>query len=296
MDEYYRVVKALPLPLSAELAGLNPAIAPRIQEIRLRMHHPVLFTIGGRLCPARRYLPGVQCIEPISAETMQQCFLQLCRDSVYAYEDELHQGFLTISGGHRVGVAGNWGGNGLSMVTSLNLRVARWILCDLPEYVQAFLKRPQAGILVAGPPGCGKTTFLRTLIQYLGATDEIVCVVDERGELTAGDQEGFSRPDYLCCDVYTRCSKAEGIQMALRCMNPTWIICDELGTQEDVRAVEQGTVSGVRFLASMHCDGEESLAQNPRFQSLLHTQAFSRIALLTGKKVPGTICRWMELS
>lgn len=292
MDEYYRAVKALPLPLSAELANLSPSVAVQVQEIRLRVGHPVYFTIGGKLRSATFYLPR---IEQISSEEMQQCFLQLCRYSVYAHEEELRQGYLTISGGHRVGVAGNWGGNGFSSVTSLNLRVARWILCPLPAYVQDYLKSPQAGILVAGPPGCGKTTFLRTLAQRLGHTDDIVCVVDERGELSAGEPKETYRAGKLGCDVYTRCSKVEGIHMALRCMNPAWIVCDELGTQEDVRAVEQGAVSGVRFLASLHCDGHESLARNPRYQSLLHTQAFSRVALLGEKGTPGTIDRWMEL-
>lgn len=295
MDEYYRVVKALPMPFSAELARLNPAVASSVQEIRFRIGQPVSFTIGGKLQPSRRYLPEAQHMDGICAEALQKCFLQLCRYSVYAYEEELKQGFLTIAGGHRVGVAGSWAGHGFSAVTSLNLRVARWIVCALPDYVQAYLKTPQAGMLVAGPPGCGKTTFLRTLVQYLGQTEEIVCVVDERGELMAGENAGFSKAEQIRCDVYTRCPKIEAIHMALRCMNPAWIICDELGTQADVQAVEQAAVSGVRFLASVHCDSYESLAENPRLKSLLHTQAFSRVAFLSGRSTPGTVCRWMEL-
>lgn len=296
MDEYYRVAGALPEPLAGELARLPSRCAPHIQEIRLRVGQPVQFTIQGRLVSCEKYLPEALHAGHISSHCLQACFLQLCRHSVYAHEEELRQGFFTICGGNRIGVAGNRNHGSFSSVTSLNLRVARWVTCELPQPVQKYLSAGAGGILVAGAPGSGKTTFLRTLVQYLSRKDCIVCVVDERGELMAGERTGLSECAQLSCDVYTRCPKAEGICMALRCMNPQYIVCDELGTPADIAAVEQGVASGAFFLASVHCDSPESLQKKPNLQHLLQTGAFSRVAFLGSREKPGTVTQWVDLS
>ncbi len=294
MDEYYRVVQALPEALSDELQALPPQHARSVQEIRLRSGQPVCFTVQGKLIPCTKYLPSVHSAAYLDGETVRTCFLHLCRYSVYAYEEELRQGFFTIRGGNRIGVAGNWSGGYFTSITSLNLRVARWITCDIPKPVRDYLSAGESGLLVAGAPGSGKTTFLRTLVQYLSAGAEILCVVDERGELMAMDGNKPATKQ-MSCDVYTRCSKAEGICMALRCMNPRYIICDELGTKEDVTAVEQGMASGVCFLASVHCDSLQDLRRKPQLECLIGTGAFAAAAFLDGREKPGTVTRWEKL-
>lgn len=295
MDEYYRVAQALPPPLAGELGALSTRYAPHVQEIRLRAGQPVQFTLQGRLTPCHKLLPGVRRASRLGAQDVQECFLHLCRHSVYAYEQELRQGFFTLPGGSRVGVAGSWGPGGFSAITSLNLRVARWITCPLPEPVQEHLTRAAGGLLVAGAPGSGKTTFLRTIVQFLTQREEIVCVVDERGELLAGDGSGLPWPEQVRCDVYTRCPKAEGICMALRCMNPRYILCDELGTGADAAALELGIASGVCFVASVHGDSPETLRSKPQLERLLQTGAFSRAVFLEGRDHPGTVARWVAL-
>lgn len=296
MDEYYSVAGALPPPLSDELRTLDPETAHSVQEIRLRAEQPVFFTIQGKLVPCTRYFSSSHQACYISKDFLQTCFLRLCRYSVYAYEEELCQGFFTIRGGNRIGVAGKRSQGGFTSITSLNLRVARWLTCDLPEAVQDYLIMGNRGLLVAGAPGSGKTTFLRTLVQFLGNTDEIVCVVDERGELVASENKSAPKEPSLHCDVYTRCSKAEGICMALRCMNPRYIVCDELGTSADVAAVEQGVASGVCFLASVHCDSPQALQKRPQLIRLSRTGAFSAVVFLDGRQKPGTVTRWMPIS
>lgn len=296
MDEYYRIAAALPSPFCGELQQLDPRCAPLVQEIRLRAGQPVQFTIKGRLTPAARYLPRAEHLQCMQPRQLQDCFLQLCGHSLYAYEEELRQGFFTILNGDRIGVAGSWSGNGFSAVTSLNLRVARWVTCPLPDEVQTYLLAEQDGLLVAGVPGSGKTTFLRTLIQHLGQRDQVVCVVDERGELMAGNGEGLPRAAQIACDVYTRCPKEEAICMALRCMNPSVIVCDELGTPGDAAAVERGVASGVRFLASVHCDSPQGLRKRPQLSRLLQTGAFRRAVFLDGRDRPGTVVQWVELT
>ena len=292
MDEYYQAASALPQPLAGALAALSPRIAPFVQEIRLRVGQGVQFTVQGQLSPAGKYLPELN--EKISEETLKNCFLQLCRHSVYAYEDELSRGYFTLPGGSRVGVAGCRGGRGFGRVTSLNLRIARPVLCSLPKELTDFLAAPTGGVLVVGVPGSGKTTFLRSILQYLIEQRQIVAVADERGELTGIDCKGkmLVSPG---CDVYTRCSKAAAVEMSLRCMNPRFILCDELGTAEDAAALEWGVASGVVFAASVHCESLQALQKRPQLARLLQTGAFARAVLLAGGHRPGEVAEWKTL-
>lgn len=295
MDEYYSLIRQLPPPYQNELAGLNSQIAPFVQEVRLRAGQPVLFTVKGRLTPCTKYLPGASHCRKLSQQNIQDCFLTLCRHTAYAFEEELKEGFFTIPGGARVGVAGVTGPGGFGCVTSLNLRVARWVVCDLPPEVIRALSVLAGGILVVGVPGSGKTTFLRSMIQYLGRSDRIFCVVDERGELLWGNADGmpFGRP--VPCDVYTRTPRAAAICMALRCMNPQAIVCDELGTEADAAALEAGIASGAVFLASVHCDSIEHLEKRPQLARLLHTGAFDTAVLLAGRAHPGSVAQVVTL-
>lgn len=295
MDEYYRILESLPPTLRVPLAKLDAHYAPHIQEIRLRLGQPIQFTIEGRLCPAAKILPGMALPTMLDADMLRDCFLQLCRRSVYAYEEELKQGYFTVQGGCRIGVAGCRGPGGFSAVTSLNLRIARWLTCTLPAELETLLRAPVGGLLLAGPPGSGKTTLLRSITQQLCRGEQIVSVIDERGELMACETGSLPRAAQIRCDVYARCQKQEGIAMALRCMNPQIIVCDELGTPGDAEAVAQGVASGVVFFATVHCDTPAGLHKKPQLASLLATGAFARAAFLSGRAQPGMVAQWVEL-
>ena len=258
MDEYYRILDSLPPALRTPLGRLDARCAPHIQEIRLRLGQPIQFTIRGRLCPAAKFLPGAGLPAAMEADMLRDCFLQLCRRSVYAYEDELQQGYFTVQGGCRIGVAGCRGPGGFSAVTSLNLRIARWITCPLPPALEEAVAARTGGLLLAGPPGSGKTTLLRSIVQRLCESDSLVSVIDERGELMACETGSLPRAAQIRCDVYARCSKPEGIAMALRCMNPQILVCDELGTAEDAQAVAQGVASGVVFFGRVFPSNQNS--------------------------------------
>lgn len=288
MDEYYNAIRALPEAYGRELARLPPELAPHVQEVRIRSGAPVCFTLRGALTPCTKYLPQAKVCAKTDRNAVKECFLSLCRYSVYAYEEELKEGYLTVDGGNRVGVAGVRGPYGFSTVTSLNLRVSRWITCSLPPGVLQALRDLTGGILVAGAPGSGKTTVLRSMIEYMGHTGRNFSVVDERSEIFG---RCAAEAQSALCDVYTQCAKAEAILMAIRTMNPRVILCDELGSTQDAAALEEGIASGVAFVASVHCDSWEGLSQKPQLVRLLRTGAFRTILLLEGAAHPGTICR-----
>ena len=265
MDEYYRILESLPPALRTPLGRLDARCAPHIQEIRLRLGQPIQFTIRGRLCPAAKFLPGAGLPAAMEADMLRDCFLQLCRRAGYA------------------------------AVTSLNLRIARWITCPLPPALEEAVAARTGGLLLAGPPGSGKTTLLRSIVQRLCESDSLVSVIDERGELMACETGSLPRAAQIRCELYPRCTKPDAIAMALRCMNPQILVCDELGTAEDAQAVAQGIASGVVFFATVHCDTPAGLHKKPPLAALLATGAFAKAAFLSGRAHPGTVAQWVTL-
>lgn len=195
------------------------------------------------------------------------------------------QGYLTASGGHRIGICGIAvvGDNkmvGISQPTSLCLRVAR----DF-ENIAAKISQIQSSILIIGPPGSGKTTLLRDLIRSKGNLDgECVSVVDERQEL-------FPIYKAECCfftgektDILSGCPKAVGIESVLRSMNPRWIAVDEITAQADCEALLHAGWCGVRLLATAHADSIEDLKSRPVYQPLIHSNLFETVVILRRDK------------
>lgn len=295
MDEYYRAIRALPPVLQQELSAMAPRQAAAIQEVRLRAGQGVQFTVAGRLVACGRLLPHASAAARLDAAMLRRCFASLCGYSAYAHEEELKEGYLTLPGGSRVGVAGVRGPGGFAAVTSLTLRIARWGVCALPAPLQSILDRLDGGLLVAGPPGSGKTTLLRSMLARLAGQDKIVCVADERGELLADGAGDTADKLPVNCDVFARCSKAQAVAMAVRCMNPQIMLCDEIGTGADVQALEQGAAAGVTFLASAHARTFEQLARQPPLRRLLDAGVFTHVVLLAGRAQPGRIERIVPL-
>ena len=130
------------------------------------------------------------------------------------------------------------------------------------------------------PSGWGKTTLLRSLVQKLCEGDALVSVIDERGELMACEAGSLPRAAQIRCDVYARCTKAEGIAMALRCMNPQVIAVDEITAEEDIRAMCLAANCGVGLLASIHAASVDELHQKPLWRELLRARVFRRCIVI----------------
>ena len=155
--------------------------------------------------------------------------------------------------------------------------------------VERIFSRRVQGVLIAGVPGSGKTTLLRDLGRQLssGVTGRYlrVAVVDERCEIGGTAAEG-RRDLGVCTDLLSGCPKGEGILMALRSLSPDLILCDEVGKEEEIRAVSMALNSGVPVVATIHASTLEELLARPQGVALLHTGAFQKVVLLEGAASP----------
>lgn len=288
--------------ISNYLSRLPEWLAADAQEIRLRVNKPVSICCGGSVYFLHRDgSPGRAADrESVTAsrQDVEETFRRVCGDSVYSHQNEIKNGYITVRGGHRVGVCGTAvvaGGAvaALRDISSLNIRIAREISGCADGLLREIGEEIGGGLLLAGPPSGGKTTLLRDIARQLssgfGGRIWKVAVVDERGEL-AGTCLGVAQNDLgLCCDVLDGYPKGEGIQQAVRSLSPEFIICDELGAQTDAEAVLEGLNAGVSMVASIHAGSVQELLRRNQALCLLRTGAFGNVAFLGGRAAPGEI-------
>lgn len=269
----------------------------KLYEIRLRVGRPLFLTYDGGECFLRQkdtdpYL--------VTREDLKETLEYVSGYSLYAYEDEIRQGFLSVQGGHRVGVTGKviLDGNrirGMKYISCINVRLAHQIP-GCADAVMPYIRKEKwtAHTLIISPPRCGKTTLLRDVIRQLsngfgkipGVT---VGVVDERSEL-AGCYQGIPQNDLgMRTDVLDCCPKAQGMQMLIRAMSPAVVAVDELGKEEDFRAVEAVIHSGCRLIATAHGENLESVLATPFFAGLKKMRVFDRYIVLGKEKRAGII-------
>ena len=270
----------------------------KLQEIRLRAGKPVLVFMDGREYMVGRegLLEPDADLSPVLADPalIREILGIFSRYSLYAFEDEIRQGFLTIEGGHRVGIAGKavTEGSGLRTIrdiSSLNIRLAHEKPgCGDPVLPWLYENGRLQNTLILSPPGGGKTTLLRDLIGCLSKGSQThpalrVAVVDERGEIAAA-RGGCAQFDVgPHTDILTGTEKAEGISMLLRAMNPQVIAVDEITAPEDIRAMTVAANCGVAFLATVHGRDLDELRRRKLCRELLDTELFHQFIVLEGR-------------
>lgn len=269
----------------------------RLYEIRLRVGRPLFLTFDGGECFLRQ-----KGQEPylVTREDLKETLEYVSGYSLYAYEDELRQGFLSVQGGHRVGVTGKviLDGDrirGMKYISCINVRLAHQKPgCADPVMPYICTQNGPCHTLIISPPRCGKTTILRDVIRQVsnGCGDVeglTVGVVDERSEL-AGCYQGVPQNDLgMRTDVLDGCPKAEGMQMLLRSMSPAVMAVDELGREEDFRAVESVIRCGCKLIATAHGNSLEDILRQPFFGRLAQQRVFERYVVLGRGKRPGEI-------
>lgn len=242
----------------------------------------------------------------LSAVTMTACLELVTKSSLYALEEELRGGYITVEGGHRVGLVGRAivrAGEIKSMreISGLNVRVAREVLGAADKLLPELFSREEDWFyrtLIISPPRAGKTTILRDLIRQISdgwgqVRGRRIAIVDERSEL-AGTFRGQPQKDVgIRTDVLDACPKAEGIMLLLRSMSPEIIAVDEIGRAEDAVALGEALNAGVGVLATAHAASLEELEGRPILKELMAAKVFQRLVLLSRKGGVGTV-EWIR--
>ena len=266
----------------------------QVYEIRLRVNAPLIVIYQGQEYFLTRE-------GEFSREESQGCFVRaedlketmeyVSSYSMYAFEEEIRQGFITIQGGHRVGIAGKTVLEGdriksVKYISYINLRLSHQIKgCASPILPYIIKNGRICHTLIISPPRCGKTTLLRDLIRQVSSGSSYmpgvsVGVVDERSEI-GGSYQGIPQNDLgIRTDVLDCCPKAEGMMMLIRSMSPEVVAVDELGDYEDIHAIESVIHCGCKLFATVHGSTIEDIKRKPLMQRLVRERIFERYIVL----------------
>lgn len=243
-------------------------------------------------------------------EEIMQIMQSICNNSIYSYQNEIINGYITINGGHRVGITGDivLEDNkviNIKYISSLNFRIARQLLdCsnNILKYVIDLDNNTIFHTLIVSPPGAGKTTILKDLVRKISdGIPEIgfkgidVSLIDERGEISAMYKGKPQNNIGIRTDVLENVTKPLGIKMAIRSMAPKVIVADEIGSLADIEAINYAVCSGVKGIFTAHSFDFESMKLNKELKLLINMKLIEKIIFLDSK-VKGKIKSVYELS
>lgn len=303
LKKYDGAVSCVSQRIKNILIGLDDKTKCSVYEIRLRSNRPVvLFEKKGSvfLCEDSSVSNTVTNNTVIcTAEEVTDTFNRMCGYSIHTHQTSLNNGFVTLQGGHRAGVVGtavcSKDGEIVNVrdISSINIRIAREIDGCSKGLVEAFFKNSAQSVIIAGPPSSGKTTVLRDLTKRLSSGEGCRCykvaLIDEREELAACEGSVCGNDVGINCDVLNDYPKKKGILLAVRSLSPEIIVCDEIGDEEEVRAIQYAVNTGVRFVITVHAADFDELVTRPQLRRILETYSFSKVVLLKCGEQPCTV-------
>ena len=260
-----------------------------VTEIRLRVNRRVCIYISKK---------EIMIDYIVTMKDILDILVKVSKNSLYSIQNDINEGFVTIKGGHRIGITGeavieNGKVINIKNINSLNIRVAKQILGSANSIIDYVANDFEIkNVLIVAPPGCGKTTILRDLIRQISSGDKKrkgynIGVVDSRGEL-ASVYGGIPYLDVgTRTDIMTNISKAKGIEMLVRSMGLSAIATDEIGLKEDIDAIEGAMLSGVKLIFTMHGISLDDVYMNSNVKKIV--DYFDYIVLLSNRNGVGTI-------
>ena len=261
----------------------NRELLDTAEEIRIRQNKPIVIRKDcENFCMKDAFKPH--------KDEIQDTLSRMCEYSPYAYSDEIRRGFITIEGGFRVGIAGTAveckdGISTIKYINSLNIRISR----ELTGCADKVMKYVYGNTLIISPPGCGKTTILRDIIRQISNQGINISVVDERCEISGMYLGNIQFDLGICTDVLCCYSKSIGMNMMLRSMGPKIIAVDEIGSDEDILAIHNLLNSGVKIIATIHCDTIENILQKPFIENIVKEKIFDSYIILNNNKKTGDL-------
>ncbi len=290
--EMFRLLPAKVLSLISTVK--NPE---KIQEIRMRVNRPTMIQTDDK-----EYISTFV----THREDLNSVIQKISNYSIYAFEDDIRQGFITFKGGHRIGISGECVMEDrkiktIKNISSLNIRISKeFIGCS--DKILPFIQREDKikNTIIISPPKCGKTTLLRDITRNISNgyknKGKKVSLIDERSEI-AGCCLGIPQMDIgNRTDVFDNCIKSQGIMMAIRSMSPEVIICDEIGTSKDAEGIMMAYNCGVNLICSLHGESLEDYKERLVFNELIANNIFKIAVLLSNRSKPGKICEIYDLS
>lgn len=272
---------------------INKYKCEKIQEIRVKINKPIiLYTDKGEIILSN----------DVTKEDFKFIIQRISNYSIYAYEEEIKQGFITLKGGHRVGIAGecvmeNNKIKTIKNISSLNIRISKEVIgCGKKVLKYIINNNIVRNTLIISPPKCGKTTILRDITRILSSgylkenvVGKKVVVIDERSEIGAS-YNGIPQMNLgIRTDILDNCLKREGMLMAIRSLSPDVLICDEIGTEEDISALNTAFNSGVNIVVTVHGSNLEDIKKRKIFDNFLVSGIIERVIVLSNRLGVGTI-------